>query len=61
MRNPVTELLSSVVSDEEANMHPRLCLRIGNLVKLVETPEEAFEVFDELQPLFSQHQFELKN
>ena len=29
-------------------------------IKSVETPEEAIEVFNQLQPLFSQHGFELK-
>ena len=33
---------------------------MDNFIKSVETPEEAFEIFNQLQPLLSQHEFELK-
>ena len=33
---------------------------MDDFIKSVETPEEAIEVFNQLQPLLSQHEFELK-
>ena len=33
---------------------------MNDFIKSVETPEEAIEVFSQLQPLLSQHGFELK-
>ena len=33
---------------------------IGDFIKSVETPEKAIEVFNQPQPLLSQHRFELK-
>ena len=33
---------------------------MDDFIKSVETPEEAIEVFNQLQPLLSQHGFELK-
>ena len=32
---------------------------MDNFIKSVETPEEAIEIFNQLQPLLSQHRFEL--
>ena len=33
---------------------------MDDFIKSVETPEEAIEIFDQLQPLLSRHGFELK-
>ena len=33
---------------------------MDDFIKSVEAPEEAIEVFNQLQPLLSQHEFELK-